>query len=114
MTDDALTVALVLDRFEPERGGLEGWTAALAGWLQRAGHRVHVVAFAAAGPQPAGITLHLLAPAAGRLERAAAVAAFLAGRPFDVVHDTGVGWHYDLLHPQGGSREADWLQNQRS
>jgi UDP-glucose:(heptosyl)LPS alpha-1,3-glucosyltransferase len=114
MTEDALTVALVLDRFEPERGGLEGWTAALAGWLQRAGHSVHIVAFGAAEPQPPGIAVHLLAPAAGRLRRAAAVAAFLASRRFDIVHDTGVGWHYDLLHPQGGSREADWLQNQRS
>jgi UDP-glucose:(heptosyl)LPS alpha-1,3-glucosyltransferase len=114
MTDDVLSVALVLDRFDPERGGLEGWTAALAGWLQRAGHRVHVVAFAAAEPQPPGLAVHLLPPVAGRLERAAAVSAFLASRSFDIVHDTGVGWHYDLLHPQGGSREADWQQNQRS
>jgi UDP-glucose:(heptosyl)LPS alpha-1,3-glucosyltransferase len=114
MIDDALTVALVLDRFDPERGGLEGWTAALAGWLQRAGHGVHIVAFDSVEPRPPGIVVHLLPPAAGRLERAAAVAAFLASRSFDIVHDTGLGWHYDLLHPQGGSREADWLQNQRS
>jgi UDP-glucose:(heptosyl)LPS alpha-1,3-glucosyltransferase len=115
-SDDApLRVALVLDRFEPRRGGLESWTFQLAAWLSRAGHQVHAVCFSASAEgEPFGITAHALPAVIGREARAAAMASFLARLPVDLIHDTGVSWHYDVLQPQGGSRIGDWRQNQRS
>ena len=29
----------------------------------------------------------------------------------DIIHDTGVGWYFDVFQPHGGSRIADWRQN---
>ena len=38
-----MRIGLVLDRFEPSRGGRERWTFAFAERLAAAGHEVHVV-----------------------------------------------------------------------
>ena len=39
-----MRIALVLDCFDPDKGGLERWGWQLAQWLVGHGHEVHVVA----------------------------------------------------------------------
>jgi UDP-glucose:(heptosyl)LPS alpha-1,3-glucosyltransferase len=99
-------VALVCDRFDPAGGGLEQWLCQLAPRLERRGHEVHVIAFRVAA-DAGGERMHTLTWSADRLDRAAAVARAVAALAPDVTHDTGVGWSYDVLHPQAGSMLAN-------
>jgi UDP-glucose:(heptosyl)LPS alpha-1,3-glucosyltransferase len=103
-----LRIAVVLDRFDPDHGGLESWAGQWARWIARRGHDVHIAAFNiapdAAGPE---IVPHVLPPASGQLARAAEVEKFLGRTDFNLVHDLGVGWRYDILQPQAGSRLAN-------
>jgi UDP-glucose:(heptosyl)LPS alpha-1,3-glucosyltransferase len=110
-----MRIALVLDRYDPGRGGLEHWADELVRWLVGRGHGVDVVAFdAQAAAIPAGVTLHLVASRPGHLERAAAAARDLEELTVDVVHDLGVGWRYDVLQAQGGCKLASARRSARS
>jgi UDP-glucose:(heptosyl)LPS alpha-1,3-glucosyltransferase len=108
-----MKIALVLDRFDPDRGGLEHWAWQWTTWLLDQGHTVEVVAAEAAACPGGrdGLTLHALgAPAGGdgsRYTFAERVAEFLDDVDADIVHDLGVGWRCDLLQPQFGTRLAD-------
>ncbi len=103
-----LRIALVLDRFDPLRGGLERWTYDLATWLVARGDAVHVVAFEIApAADEIGVVVHRLAPATTALARGQAAAEYLRTLDVDVVHDLGTTWDADLFHPQFGSRIAD-------
>ena len=108
----ARTIVVVLDRFDPLYGGLESWADRWTRWLAGRGHDVHVAAFAiapdSAGP---GVIPHVLPAASGRLARAAEVEKFLRRMDPDIVHDLGVGWRYDILQPQAGSRLANARQD---
>ncbi len=98
-----LKVALVLDRFDVELGGLESWTERLARWLLERGHAVSVVCFGGSvGALP--IELHVVDGRGGPLARAAAVDRRLARLPADIVHDTGTATGADIIQPQTGSR----------
>ena len=100
-----LRIVVVLDRLDPSYGGLESWADQWTRWLVKRGHDVHVAAFDVApdGAAP-GVISHVLPHASGRLARAAEVEKFLRRRNPDIVHDLGVGWRYDILQPQAGSR----------
>ena len=103
-----LRIALVLDRFDPNYGGLESWAGQWSRWLAGRGHDVHVAAFdVAPGVAGPGVVPHVLPPASGRLARAAEAEGFLGRLVPDLVHDLGVGWRYDILQPQAGSRLAN-------
>jgi UDP-glucose:(heptosyl)LPS alpha-1,3-glucosyltransferase len=108
----ALKIGLVLEEFDPARGGLEHWTWQFARSLVKRGHEVHVVAFDfhkdAAGH---GIVAHRVAKPESRLERAAAMSRELPQMGFDIVHDMGIGWAADVIHPHGGSTKALWEHN---
>ena len=107
-----MKIALVLDRFDPELGGLESWTASLARWLVERGHDVHVFAGTrSAHAVPSGMSFVPIPPAASRLGRARNAERLLRELRADVVHDTGTGWYFDVFQPQFGSRIADWKQN---
>jgi len=66
-----MKIGLVLERFDPARGGLEHWTWQFAHSLEARGHDVHVVAF---DFHPTvsdhGITTHRLDMPRSRLDRA--------------------------------------------
>ena len=98
-----MRVALVLDRFDPQAGGLEQWTHRFAGHLLDSGHEVHVVAFAAANSE-LPVHLHLVAPALLQMRRNRRIAQVIAGLAPDVVHDTGTSLSGTVFHPQTGSR----------
>ncbi|MDX2167211.1 MAG: glycosyltransferase family 4 protein [Deltaproteobacteria bacterium] len=108
-------LALVLDRFDPDRGGLEHWAWQWTQWLLARGHAVSVVAAAVrADLQRPGLALYALGEADSRLALGARVAACLADLRVDLVHDLGVGWRYDLLQPQFGSRLVNDRQQLRA
>ncbi|MCB1740858.1 MAG: glycosyltransferase, partial [Gammaproteobacteria bacterium] len=113
--DATLCIALVVERFQPARGGLEHWAWQFACWLRDGGHSVHIITFAVDGAvERSGFRVHRLSSPATPLARADAVARFLTGTRFDIVHDTGLGWCADVFQPHGGSRFADFEQSQRA
>lgn len=110
-----MRIAIVLDRFDPARGGLEHWAWQWATWLLDHGHEVAVVASEACpDAQRDGLELHTLGFAGSRYAFAERVASYLESLQVDLVHDLGVGWRCDLLQPQFGTRLADDRQNLRS
>jgi UDP-glucose:(heptosyl)LPS alpha-1,3-glucosyltransferase len=110
-----MKIALILDRFDPLHGGLEHWAWQWSTWLLDRGHEVAVVASEARRDlDREGLSLHSLGFADSRMAFAERVAAFLERFPADLVHDLGVGWRYDLLQPQFGTRLADDRRNLRS
>ena len=107
-----LRIVVVLDRLDPHYGGLESWANQWTQWLIQRGHEVHVAAFdIAPGSAGPGVIPHVLPHASGRLARAAEVEKFLRRRNPDIVHDLGVGWRYDILQPQAGSRLTNARQD---
>ncbi|HEY2124227.1 MAG TPA: glycosyltransferase family 4 protein [Chthoniobacterales bacterium] len=107
-----MKIGLVLENFDPTRGGLENWTWQFARRLLSLGHEAHIVAFDAYdGAEKEGAVLHLLEKRKSRLERASALAAKLPAMGFDVVHDMGIGWAADIIQPHAGSTIALWEQN---
>jgi len=107
-----LPIVVVLDRFDPRWGGLEFWADRWTKWLIKRGHEVHVAAFDISpdGAAP-GVVPHVLPRASGRLARAAEVEKFIQQQGPYIVHDLGVGWRYDILQPQAGSRRTSARQD---
>jgi UDP-glucose:(heptosyl)LPS alpha-1,3-glucosyltransferase len=104
-----MRVAIAISKFDPHHGGAESWTMQLAMWLKRRGHEVHVVSQTASddvsdslGPD----RVHVVGLTGNRLKAAKRVAEWLHSRSFDVVHDMGVGYQFDLFHPHFGSWNA--------
>ena len=107
-----MRIGLVLERFDPRRGGLEQWTAQFTARLLARGHEVHVVA-GGFGEQVRAmpIVAHRLEGIRSRIGFAEAAQQELHGLALDVVHDMGAGWCCDVFHPHGGSRRAAIEQN---
>jgi len=108
-----MKVALVLERLDWRKGGLESWTWQFTQLLKNNEIDVHVVAF---GFHPSVSELGITAHAVGtmprsRLKRAEALEHYLRMQQFDVIHDLGVGWHADIFHLQGGSPLATFQHN---
>lgn len=99
-----MKVALVLERFDPHRGGLEQWTMRFAAQLIRRGHEVHVVA-TRFDPQTRAVPIipHQLRDVGPRRAFAEAAQAKLFSLAPQVIHDMGSGWYCDVFHPHGGS-----------
>lgn len=99
-----MRVGLVLERFDPPRGGLEQWSAQFAARLMERGHEVHVVA-EHFGEQTRTMPIipHRLQRIGSRIAFAEAAQAKLMSLSPDVIHDMGSGWYCDVFHPHGGS-----------
>ena len=110
-----MKIGLILEQFDPARGGLEHWTWQFAGDLLARGHEVHVVAFEFhPDAERDGLVAHRLGEMPrSRLERAEVIAARLPGFRLDIAHDMGIGWAADIIHPHGGSTIALWEHNLR-
>ncbi len=107
-----MKVGLVLEHFDPQRGGLEHWTYQFARELVGAGHEVHVIACGFVNPGP-GLPLiwHAVEESPSPLQRAMAMENVLQGLTLDIIHDMGCGWHADIYHAHGGSTLASWEHN---
>ncbi len=104
-----MKIGLVIDCFDPRRGGAQEWTRQYAGYLLARGHEVHVVTqLVAGGAERLPIVAHCLGPIASHLGRAEAAEAKLRTLDLDLIHDIGVGWHCDILQSEDGSRIAMW------
>lgn len=107
-------IGLVIDYFDPYRGGAEHWTYQFARCLTAAGHTVHVVTQAAG---PAAMTLnvqvHPMGRIASRTGRATTAEKLLRSLQLDLIHDMGMGWYCDLLQSEDGSRLAQWERKLR-
>ena len=113
-----MKIGLVVDHFDPSRGGVETWTYQLAERLLRLAHEVHVVAetFNHSLDLPktgdsSGLIWHRLPAGTSRMRRGHAAETILRRLDLDVIHDMGVGWFCDVFHPHGGSRTAAFRQN---
>lgn len=107
-----MKIGLVLEKFDPQMGGLEHWTWQFAQQLLARGHEAHVISFEA-NPAAAqsGLVLHRLKMPHSRLDRAEALERHLRTLTLDVIHDMGCGWYADIFHPHGGSTVALWEHN---
>jgi UDP-glucose:(heptosyl)LPS alpha-1,3-glucosyltransferase len=100
-------VGLVLEQFDPRRGGLEHWTTQFATELLARGHEVHVVAKRFGERSRAmPIVAHRLEGVHSAVGFATAAQEKLLQLGPDVIHDMGSGWFCDILHPHGGSLAA--------
>jgi UDP-glucose:(heptosyl)LPS alpha-1,3-glucosyltransferase len=107
-----MRVGLVIDGFDPRRGGVEQWTWQFVQQLLGSGHEVHVVAGQfAPGTERVGLFFHRVPISASRTAWAGEVEKTLRGLKLDLIHDTGCGWHCDVFQPHGGSRVASFEQN---
>jgi len=106
-----LRIALVIERFEPAGGGVEGAAWRVAQGLAAAGDDVHV--FARRGESCEAVTLHTLAvPSFWQPLRVLAFsrrAATATRTGFDVVHSFSRTRHQDIYRAGGGSH-ADFLK----
>jgi len=107
-----MKIGLIIERFEPCRGGAEQWTWQFTRWLLSRGHEVHIVS-RRFGPStdPMAIVRHRLEAAESRLGFAAAAEIAVERLTLDVVHDMGSSWRCDVFQPHGGSRRAAFEQN---
>lgn len=108
-----MKIGLLLESFDPQRGGLEHWTWQFARALTEHGHEAHIIAFDFhPDAQDSGLVLHRVPDMPrSRLERGQVIAAHAATLPLDLTHDMGIGWHADIIHPHGGSALALWEHN---
>ena len=69
-----MKIGLVLEHFDPKRGGQEYWTWQFAGRLSELGHEVHIIACDFKMPEggPA-MVLHQVEPSTSPLMRAASM-----------------------------------------
>jgi UDP-glucose:(heptosyl)LPS alpha-1,3-glucosyltransferase len=110
-----MRIGVVIEHFNPQRGGAEQWTYQFTERLLALGHEVHVVAGAfSESTASMPIYRHHLPRTRGRLEFAAAAERKLRGLPLDVIHDMGSGWYCDVFESHDGSRYAQWEQKLRT
>jgi len=99
-----MRIGLVLEQFDPARGGREQWTWSFTQRLLELGHEVHVVARScSAKARRLPIAYHPIQCDPSPIAFAGAVQAVLEPLSLDIVHDMGMGWYCDVFHPHGGS-----------
>ena len=99
-----MRIGLVLEQFDPARGGREQWTWSFTQRLLELGHEVHVVARSCSPKaRRLPIAYHPVQCDPSPIAFAGAVRAVLEPLALDIVHDMGMGWYCDVFHPHGGS-----------
>ena len=100
-----MNIALVIDSFDPRRGGAQKWTHQYAARLLLPGHEVHVVTQEAAGDiERLPLVIHRLGRIHSQVGRARAAEAKLRTLDLDLIHDIGMGWYCHVLQSEDGSR----------
>ena len=102
-----MRVGIVINRFDPQIGGAELWTHRYAHWLLEQDCEVHVIARSFATSSATRRLFHVpLANVRSRLKFATLAAEAAKKLSLDVVHDMGVGYAADIIHPHGGLSAA--------
>ncbi len=98
-----MKIALVIESFDPCRGGAEAWTYHHALNLLARGHEVHVIAQdIAAEAEGLPVVLHRLEKTFSPIARAQAAQVKLQMLNLDLIHDMGLGWYCHVFQPHGG------------
>ena len=106
-----MRIGLVIEHFNPHRGGAEQWTYQFTERLVAGGHEVHVVAGCfAQSTDDMPLVRHRVDRMGSRLGFAEAAEQVLRKLSLDVIHDMGSGWYCDLFESHDGSRFAQWQQ----
>lgn len=104
-----MRVGLVIDDLDPRRGGMSQWCAQFAAEVVRRGYELHVIGQGfGSGLLPKQVARHAIPRTKSRMDFAQAAESIARGLALDVVHDMGLGWHYDIFQSHGGSYKA-WL-----
>ena len=110
-----MKVALVIDRFLPEKGGTERYVQILAGGLARRGYSVTILAgkfpkvLAMDGVAFQAVYVPFRSSFLGLLLFAHACKKYLNRATFDIVHDVGYCVGADIFNPHGGVEQV-WLK----
>lgn len=104
-----MRVAITIDDLDRRRGGMSEWCWQFINAVAKLGYELHVVAQGfGEDALPNGIIRHAVPRTRSRLELAAKCESTLQSIAPDVKHDTGIGWHFDVFQPHGGSYAA-WM-----
>ena len=104
-----MRVGLVIDDLDPRRGGMSQWCWQYAAEVIRRGYELHVISegFGDGSLSPQ-VVRHKLPRTKSRVAFAEAAGEISRNLALDIVHDMGLGWHFDVFQPHGGSYAA-WL-----
>lgn len=104
-----MRIGFVIDDIDPLRGGMSQWSWQFVVGAAACGHELHVVSQGFGdGSLPAPVVCHTIRRTRSRVAFAEAAAAIVGRLELDVVHDTGLGWEFDIFQPHGGSYAA-WM-----
>ena len=107
-----MKIGLVLEEFDPSRGGLAQWSVQFAARLLERGHEVHVVARRFGKfEKDLAVKMHHVADVRSQWHFARNAEKCLRSLDLDIIHDMGAGWYCDILQPHSGSRKAVVQQN---
>jgi UDP-glucose:(heptosyl)LPS alpha-1,3-glucosyltransferase len=104
-----MRIGIVIDEFDPARGGMEEWCRQFVAALAQQGHQLHLVSQRFGEMTLRGqVERHLLPRAKSRMDFSESAEWQVQRLNLDVVHDMGAGWNCDVFQPHGGSHCA-WL-----
>lgn len=104
-----MRIGLVIDDLDPRRGGMSQWCGQFVAEVAKRGHELHLISQGFGDlALPPQVICHPMPRSRSRVEFATIATQIATGLALDVVHDMGLGWHYDIFQPHGGSYEA-WL-----
>jgi UDP-glucose:(heptosyl)LPS alpha-1,3-glucosyltransferase len=102
-------VGVVIDDLDPRRGGMSQWCWQFAEAVVKRGYELHVISQGVGdGLLPPQVACHAIPRTKSRVAFAEAADQIAQSLALDVVHDMGLGWHFDIFQPHGGSNAA-WL-----
>jgi UDP-glucose:(heptosyl)LPS alpha-1,3-glucosyltransferase len=105
-----MRIGLVIDELDSRRGGMGQWCWQFVQAVAKTGYELHVVSQGFGdGRLPPRVACHTVPRTKSRVAFAEAADEIVRKLELDVVHDTGFGWHFDILQPHGGSH-AGWLR----
>src|SRR4051794_26240801 len=109
-TGRLMRVGLVIDELDRRRGGMAQWCWQFVEAVAKLDYELHVVSQGfGCGAMPLRVTCHTVPRTRSRIAFADAADEIVRSLELDVVHDTGIGWQFDILQPHGGSH-AGWLE----
>jgi UDP-glucose:(heptosyl)LPS alpha-1,3-glucosyltransferase len=104
-----MRVGIVIDDLDRRRGGMSEWCWQFVGAANERGYDLHVISQGFGDePLPAPVSRHRIARTNSRLAFAKDADRLVRELRLDIVHDTGMGWNFDVFQPHGGAYPT-WL-----
>jgi UDP-glucose:(heptosyl)LPS alpha-1,3-glucosyltransferase len=104
-----MRIGIVIDDLDPRRGGMSQWCSQFVAQVAGRGHELHLIGHDFGDRALLSqVTCYKMPRARSRVEFATVASQIANGLDLDIVHDMGLGWHFDIFQPHGGAYEA-WL-----